>query len=369
MKTSKRKKKNSIDKKELSTNFKNRRRNYSMIGYNNIININLNNINQNLTDRDNIINIKDYRINKSPIGHNKIGRHNKVLSGIYINLSNLGQIQKKEINSERNDKFKNNYKRIMSQNKTNYSRHGAFLRQNVFNKAKLSFPSSNSLSKSKSNIQSKNKNKTNAKNSNKQNLQKKRNKSNFSITLIDDLSKLKKINKKTSNVIIDNYKKGKKLSKEICIDIFQKKIIGKNQKNCNNFSGGVVINNNEKIICPLTSRTRNLKTYNIFFKTNSIDIDKNKLFDMNINKENFNANKRSNDYIINISNNIMKKNRININDILRNKKNTENYMKKINKKNIIIKNNIEKASNDNNIFIPKGIKKIYSGNKNLIKKK
>ena len=210
MKTSKRKKKNSIDKKELSTNFKNKKRNYSMIGYNNIININLNNINQNLTDRDNIVNIKDNRMNKSPINHNKVGRHNKVLSGIYINLSNLGQIAKKEINSERNDNFKNSYKRIMSQNKTNYGRHGAFLRQNAFYKAKLSFVSSHSVSKSKSNIQSKNKNKTNIKNKTNQNLQKKRNKSNFSITLIDDLSKLKKANKKPKNIIIDNYKKGKR---------------------------------------------------------------------------------------------------------------------------------------------------------------
>ena len=79
-----------------------------MIGYNNIININLNNINQNLTDRDNIVNIKDNRMNKSPINHNKVGRHNKVLSGIYINLSNLGQIAKKEINSERNAKSNKN---------------------------------------------------------------------------------------------------------------------------------------------------------------------------------------------------------------------------------------------------------------------
>ena len=368
MKTSKRKKKNSIDKKELSTNFKNKKRNYSMIGYNNIININLNNINQNLTDRDNIVNIKDNRMNKSPINHNKVGRHNKVLSGIYINLSNLGQIAKKEINSERNDNFKNSYKRIMSQNKTNYGRHGAFLRQNAFYKAKLSFVSSHSVSKSKSNIQSKNKNKTNIKNKNNQNLQKKRNKSNFSITLIDDLSKLKKANKKPKNIIIDNYKKGKKLSKDIGIDIFQKKIIGKNPKNNNNFSGGIIINNNEKIIGPLTSRTRNLKTYNIFFKTNSIDIDKNKILDMNNNKENLNANKKQNNYIINISNNIMKKNHININDIIRNKKNPDNYMKKMNKKNIM-KNNIEKASNDNNIFISNGIRKIYNGNKKLIKTK
>ena len=75
-----------------------------------------------------------------------------------------------------------------------------------------------------------------------------------------------------------------------------------NNSNYNNENNIIInINNNDQTSGALTSRTRNLKTYNIFFKTNSIDIDKNKLFDMNINKENFNANKRPNDYIINIT--------------------------------------------------------------------
>ena len=289
-KKSKEKKKNSKDKKDSSTNLKNKRRNYSMIGYNNIININLNNINQNLTDRDNMINIKDNTMNKSPNGHSKNTRHNKVLSGIYINLSNLGNIVKKEINSERNAKSnKNNYIRIMSQHQSNYTRPGAFLRHNAFYKAKQSFLSSHSVSKSKSNVKNNNKNKSNKSIKGNQNLQQKRNKSNFSNTLIDDLSKLKKINKKPKNINIDNYKKGKKLSKDIGIEIFQKKIVGRNQKNYSNFGGGIIINNNEKITGALTSRTRNLKTYNIFFKTNSIDIDKIKIIDINNNKENCNT--------------------------------------------------------------------------------
>jgi hypothetical protein len=70
-----------------------------MIGYSNIININLNQI-QNLTDRENKINNKDNNnMNKSTNTQSKNKRHNKVLSGIYINLSNIGHITKKEINS------------------------------------------------------------------------------------------------------------------------------------------------------------------------------------------------------------------------------------------------------------------------------
>ena len=373
VKKSKEKKKNSKDKKDLSKNLKSKRRNYSMIGYNNIININLNNINQNLTDRDNMINIKDNTMNKSPNHYSKNARHNKVLSGIYINLSNLGNIVKKEINSERNAKNnKNSYIRIMNQNQSNYTRPGAFLRHNAFYKAKQSFLSSHSVSKSKSNIKNNKKNKSNKNIKGNPNLQQKRNKSNFSNTLIDDLSKLKKISNKPKKINIENYKKGKKLSKDIGIDIFQKKIVGRNQKNSSNFGGGIIINNNEKITGALTSRTRNLKTYNIFFKTNSIDIDKIKIIDINNNKENCNTNRRqnnnNNNNKINNSNNIMKKNFINLNDIIRSKKYQENHLKKISKI-TILKNNIEKASNDNNIFVPNGLRKISNENKNLIKYK
>ena len=358
------KKKNSKEKKELSASLKNKKRNFSMIGYNNIININLNQ-NQNLTDRDNIKNNKDNNMNKSTNTHSKITRHNKVLSGIYINLSNLGHITKKEINSERNKKVKNSYIRIMSQNKYSYSKQGVFLRHNAFYKAKLSFVSSHSVSKSKSNIKHKKK-KNNSKINNNQTLKQKRNKSNLiSTTLIDDSSKIKKINNKPKNIIIDNYKKGKKPFKDFGIDIFHKKIIGRNQKNVSNFAIGNIINNNDKISGAMTSRTRNLKTYNIFFKTNSIDIDKNKLNDIN-NKENINTNMKPKNS--NIITNINNKNSSNIMELLKNKKNSDNYMKKLTKNNIL-KNNIDKASNDNNIYIPKGIKKIYSGNKKNLKNK
>ena len=118
----------------------------------------------------------------------------------------------------------------------------------------------------------------------------------------------------------------------------------------------------------MTSRTRNLKTYNIFFKTNSIDIDKNKLNEIN-NKENLNINMKPKNNNITTNNNIIiKKNCSSINELLKNPKNSDNYMKKVTKNNIL-KNNVDKASNDNNIYIPKGIRKIYSGNKTNIKNK
>jgi len=64
-------------------------------------------------------------------------------------------------------------------------------------------------------------------------------------------------------------KKWKKLSKNFGIDIFKKN----KWKNNSNFSGGIIINN-KKIIVTLPSWIRNLKTYNIFFKTNIIYIEK-----------------------------------------------------------------------------------------------
>ena len=370
MKRTKELKHNSIEKKNISSNFQNKKRNYSMVGYSNIIHINLNNMNQNLTDRDNKVNIKDKNIiNKSPMNDiSKISRNKNIISGIYINLSNIGKITKKEINSERNNKLKNSYIRIMSQNKSYYNNPGAFLRHNAFYKAKLSFVNSHSVSKSKSNLKSKNKkNKKNTKIINNQNIQQKKIKSNFSNILFDDISKLKKNNKSKKNIIIDNTKKIKRLSKDFGIDIFHKKIVGRNQKNFSNFGvgGNIIMNNDEKTTVPLTSRTRNLKTYNIFFKTNSIDIDKSKILDLN-NKENFNTNKKQINNIINNSNYINKKYSINTNNILKHKKISENYMKKSNKNNIL-KNNIEKASNDNKILIQKGMRKIYSGNKKIIK--
>ena len=65
----------------------------------------------------------------------------------------------------------------------------------------------------------------------------------------------------------------------------------KNNFNCNksnliNDNNVISMNNNEQSSCAVTSRTRNLKTYNILFKTNSIEIDKNKINDNN-NKENY----------------------------------------------------------------------------------
>ena len=58
----------------------------------------------------------------------------------------------------------------------------------------------------------------------------------------------------------------------------------KNNFNCNNSNlindnNFISMNNNEQSSCAMTSRTRNLKTYNILFKTKSIEIDKNKIND------------------------------------------------------------------------------------------
>ena len=207
-----------------------------MIGYSNIININLN---HNLTDKENFMNKKELNINnKSPTGLSYKSKNNKVLSGIYINLSNLDISSKKELNSDRNNKHnnnKNNYIRIISKNIFNCNHTGAFLRNNAFQRAKLSYISSHSVSKSKSNIKS-NKKKSNIIMNNK-NAQPKRNKSNFSniikTTLMDDLSKLKKIKKKQKNIIVYNYKKGNKLIYNNNVKIITKKKIDKNNKNLN----------------------------------------------------------------------------------------------------------------------------------------
>ena len=210
-------------RKENNSNLIVKKRNYSMIGYGNVININLNSLNHNLTERENNSNIKESKVNnnvninsnisnnknKSPDEHYKKTRHNKVLSGLYINLSNLDHLSKKEINSERNVNMKNKHNRNMSQNKTNSGVSSIFLKNNLLNrtnKSKLSFISSHSVSKSKS------KSKKKSKISHFQMI-KTRTKSFFTNSLktllIEDISKWKKIGKKSNN-IIDN-KKSKKI--------------------------------------------------------------------------------------------------------------------------------------------------------------
>lgn len=359
----------SKDIKNISNKLKNKKRNYSMIGYSNIININLN---HNLTDRENFMNKKELNINnKSPTGLSYKSKNNNVLSGIYINLSNLDISSKKELNSDRNNKHnnnKNNYIRIISKNIFNCNHTGAFLRNNAFQRAKLSYISSHSVSKSKSNIKS-NKKKSNIIMNNK-NAQPKRNKSNFSniikTTLMDDLSKLKKIKKKQKNIIVYNYKKGNKLIYNSNVKIITKKKIDKNNKNLNTkFKNDIIFNDKDEIPGTMTSRTRNLKTSNIFFKTNSIDVEKNKI-ELNTNKENYTMNKKINSNIINISNQLIKHQYINKNyAILKNKKSPEKYSNKYRKK-IEIKNNSEKNLNDNNIIMLSELKrknKKYSKNK------
>ena len=368
--------KRKIDKKirkENNSNLIVKKRNYSMIGHGNVININLNSLNHNLTERENNSNIKEYKVNnnkncnlsnnknKSPDDNYKKTRHNKVLSGLYINLSNLDHLSKKEINSERNNNIKKKHNRNMSQNKTNSGISSIFIKNNLLNrtnKSKLSFISSNSISKSKS------KSKKKSKISHFQMI-KTRTKSFFTNSLktllIEDISKWKKIGKKSNNIL--ESKKSKKISKEINSNIIQKKMIN-NQKN--NFSSNksnlindnnvISMNNNEQASCAVTSRTRNLKTYNILFKTNSIEIDKNKINDNN-NKENHSINRKVNNNILNNKNNNLK----NSNNIKNPSGNNHeyskiSYVKKIAKKNIT-KNYTEKTLHDSYFVINNGFKK------------
>ena len=356
-----------------------KKRNYSMIGYGNVININLNSLNHNLTERENNSNIKEYKMNinkncnissnknKSPDDNYKKTRHNKVLSGLYINLSNLEHKSKKEINSERNINMKNKHNRNMSQNKTNSGISSIFLKNNLLNrtnKTKLSFISSNSVSKSKS------KSKKKSKISHFQMI-KTRTKSFFTNSLktllIEDISKWKKIGKKSNNIV--ESKKNKKISKEINTNYIQKKAINnqKNNFNCNNSNyindnNVFSMNNNEHSSCAVTSRTRNLKTYNILFKTNSIEIDKNKISDNN-NKENHSINRK-----VNSNNTISNKNNLKNNNNIKNSfgNNQEyskiGYMKKIAKKNIA-KNYTEKTLHDSYFVINNGGKKYNKKNK------
>ena len=370
-------KKRKIEKKirkENNSNLIVKKRNFSMIGYGNVININLNSLNHNLTERENNSNIKEYKMhyningiisnnkNKSPDENYKKTRHNKVLSGLYINLSNLEHLSKKEINSERNINMKKKHNRNMSQNKTNSGIASILLKNNLLNRAnktKLSFISSNSVSKSKS------KSKKKSKISQFQMI-KTRTKSFFTNSLktllIEDISKWKKIGKKSNNIL--EYKKSKKISKEINSNLIQKKPINnqKNNFNCNSSNyisdnNVISMNNNDHSSCAMTSRTRNLKTYNILFKTNSIEIDKNKINDNN-NKENQSINRKgnNNNIISNKNNNLKNSNNIK-NSFGNNYENSKiSNMKKITKKNIA-KNYTEKTLHDSYFVINNGCQK------------
>ena len=275
-------------KKVNNSNLIVKKRNYSMIAYDNIIN----NLNKNLTERENNINIKEdhlnninsYRNKKRDENYNK-ARQSKGVTGLQINLSSFEHLTKNEINSERNKNIKNNHNRKMSQNKTNYDTSSIFVKNNLLykkNKAKIYSISSHSISKSKS--RSKNKSKI----SHFQKI-KKRTKSffinSFKTLLIDDTSKWKKIGIKSNN-ILDN-KKNKKIYKEINSNLIKKKVINYQKNKFKNIS----MNNIEQPSCGIISRKRNLKTYNISFRANSIEIDKNKINDIN-NKENQSINKK-----------------------------------------------------------------------------
>ena len=208
-------------------------------------------------------------------------------------------------------------------------------------------------------------------------IKKSNNSNSLKTTLIDDISKWKKLEKINKSILEKNY--SKKLSKEININ--PKKIIN-NQKNIFNnsyfFNEKINrINNNEHTSGKITSRTRNLKTYNIFIKANSIDIDKTKLNDTN-NKENYSINQKIsyNNLTNNIKNSGNRKNNsinLNININLKCKKksfgnqeyNNKNFCKKkLNRKNMP-KYNTEKALFDNYLFFTN---KLLKFNNKKIKK-
>ena len=158
-----------------------KKKNYSMIGYDYVIN----NLNQNLTERENS------NKNKSRDENYKKTRHCKVLTGLQINFPNLEHLSKNKINSERNQNIKNSHNRNISENEIL----SIVLKNNLLNKSK-------SKSKNKSKI------------FRIQNI-KKRNKFTNSLQtlLIEDTSKWKEITKKSINILDD--KKNKKISKEI----------------------------------------------------------------------------------------------------------------------------------------------------------
>ena len=361
------------EKKEINSNGIVKKRNYSMVGCSNVININLNNNNQNLTEREIHKIMKSKIENKSPVSNFKKIKHNHVLSGIHINLSNLENLSKKEINSER-EKVENKNNRKISQNKTNNGITSIIQNNNGIYKSKLSFMSSHSVSKSKSKSKSKNKTKIS------QHFKKARIKSMISNslknTLIEDISKWKKIGKKP-NIIAEN-KNLKKLSKNM--DLKQK--LNNDQKynfnNSNYINNNMIImnNNNEQTPGAMTSRTRNLKTFNILFKTNSIEMEKNKInYDINNynNKENYSLNRKENNNIMNNSNCNGKNNIyfINLNKCKRNSFGNHlknNYIKKVYQKKIS-KNNTEKNLLDNNVLFSNGFQKFIKSNIKALKNK
>ena len=226
-------------------------------------------------------------------------------------------------------------------------------------------------------------NKKNDKNSNKtkisQHFKKARIKSMISNslknTLIEDISKWKKIGKKP-NIIAEN-KNLKKLSKNM--DLKQK--LNNDQKynfnNSNYINNNMIImnNNNEQTPGAMTSRTRNLKTFNILFKTNSIEMEKNKInYDINnYNKENYSLNRKENNNIMNNSNCNGKNNIyfINLNKCKRNSFGNHlknNYIKKVYQKKIS-KNNTEKNLLDNNVLFSNGFQKFIKSNNKALKNK
>ena len=78
-------------------------------------------------------------------------------------------------------------------------------------------------------------------------------------------------------------------------EIERKRLSIMNNNNFNKTNYGNVnykINNDHYASGGVTSRTRNLKTYNIYLNTNNMEIDKSKNNDANSNKENISLNRK-----------------------------------------------------------------------------
>ena len=345
-------------------------------------------VTQNLTEREqHYTKIKNNIKDKTPKEKNKTIRKRNIPSGIYINLSNLDNINSKEVNTERTDKrkyikFNIKFNKNLSNNKSHNGISGIFLNNNnttYKDKSKNKLSSSRSVSKSKSRSKSNYKKRISYKKL------KIRTKSNLTKSLkstMDEISKWKKINL-GQKYIHDQKSKVKKFCKVNEIERKRLSIMNNNNFNKTNYGNvNYKINNDHYASGGVTSRTRNLKTYNIYLNTNNMDIDKSKNNDANSNKENISLNRKKSNNIFNNNNNLKNNNSIKkINNNLIFKKcsfnNGNNIVKDSNKtcrlkqlsKKSMSKNYTEKILIENNLFLLNGFKKFSRGKKNIIKNK
>lgn len=197
--------------------------------------------------------------------------------------------------------------------------------------------------KNKFSFSSKSINKTKSLSKNKQNKSQpksKRTKSNLSSSLKTPLfekivnckiSNINKIFKYNSNNSRSNNKKNiKNLS-----DIY-----GNKKKLSNNVNINQSLCTNQVSVQVISKKTRNLKTFNIYFKTGSLDKDKEKINDQS----------KKGKKLMNISKGKIKENIMNNSNMINIKKNDSKLVKKEKGKNDLHKNKIIKICNFNDAF-------------------